>query len=856
MHSKAWFDQYSIENKGLYYKLSLIFGLFFIVPVLGFLYFAVKYEILYDDYLPLFFVTLLIFFFFGFNILRRLFDSIHAISKNVSRGVAEDLPRTSTAEKVNEFDQIIQAFQSLECELKNKLQHLDRKSTELATLKELSDLCYMTYNSEDLLYLTLERALKLVDADIGSAMILNRPGRDAFIIEATIGLSEFGKKGTEVFFDDSIARYAVLNKAPLLVENIETDERFGRQARARYATKSFICMPLKSMHDVIGVLTISRRKAERIFTQADVDVLTPLLGSAAFTYDNLSLMKENETLRKHLISLGMISRSITSSLKGSELMHALFQEMKKNIPFDLVAILGFDANNTRNLTVMDYMSFIPVTFNRGDSFPYGGSFFDAVIKQLHAVFIEAKQDFKTIIEQRLLQHEEAHSTLAIPLKAEGKIIGVLLLYNISQDEWINHVDFINLMSDHLVEAMEKDRMLGAMIKRDQELETLRLIGITLSSSMFRLAEMLSYTMEMIKTAIDVEAGYLLLIEKDALTFAAAFNFDLDKLQRIKLPQGEGIAGYVAHRGLPVITHQARRHPHFSGIVDRETGFTTRSILAVPMISQGHVIGVIEILNKKEGLFTAEDEQLLQSVATSVTIALENARLYEETVAMAEKERGIRHVFQKFVPKAVVDKIITGSDQDGPIIEEFKTLTLLNIDIRGFSPLAKKIGPQKTVAMLNHFFSVMGNIVFDHHGIVDKYLGDGFLALFGAPAASADDADNAVLAAREMRQAMAEVNRFCKSQIDAELTIGLSIHTGEVVVGNIGFEKKMDYTVIGDAVNFVFKLQALCKEWPNDILLSETTVHAAKSRFDLDQIGLFEIESAREKLKIYRLVLNA
>ena len=97
---------------------------------------------------------------------------------------------------------------------------------------------------------------------------------------------------------------------------------------------------------------------------------------------------------------------------------------------------------------------------------------------------------------------------------------------------------------------------------------------------------------------------------------------------------------------------------------------------------------------------------------------------------------------------------------------------------------------------------MGGIVFKHHGIVDKYLGDGFLAIFGAPVSSIQDADNAVAAAIEMRESIAEVNDYCLKETGDPVVVGISVHTGEVVVGNIGFDKKMDYTVIGDSVNTV------------------------------------------------------
>jgi len=220
--------------------------------------------------------------------------------------------------------------------------------------------------------------------------------------------------------------------------------------------------------------------------------------------------------------------------------------------------------------------------------------------------------------------------------------------------------------------------------------------------------------------------------------------------------------------------------------------------------------------------------------------------------MADKERGIRKLFQKFVPREVVDKIIVGKDTGKPIIEESKVVTLLNIDIRDFSLLSKKIGPKKTVDMLNYFFSIMGDIVFEHQGIVDKYLGDGFLAVFGAPVSSPSDAENAMMAALEMQRRMGEVNEYCQNKYKDKLFAGMVVHSGEVVVGNIGFEKKMDYTVIGAAVNFVFRLQELSRKWPNNILLSETTYNEVEATLKEKMIKISESEENIESMRIYRI----
>jgi adenylate cyclase len=155
------------------------------------------------------------------------------------------------------------------------------------------------------------------------------------------------------------------------------------------------------------------------------------------------------------------------------------------------------------------------------------------------------------------------------------------------------------------------------------------------------------------------------------------------------------------------------------------------------------LGLSELRIDRVSDFVPNDEDLLQSIASSVSTALENANPYKETVSMAENERGIRRMFQKFVPKEVLDQILHGSEAGVEMVEQLKTLTLINIDLRGFSGIARRLGPQKTVSLLNHYFSVMGSIVFQNKGIVDKYLGGGFLAIFGATVSSMNDAENAI-----------------------------------------------------------------------------------------------------------------
>jgi len=854
---KTMFDL-SMESKGLYYRLSIIFALFFFVPLLGLLYFGLKYNLLEDHILPVFILALLTSSLAGYVLIRRTFDGIRNTSKTISASLTKDINGFKQPTTADELQGIVQSFRTVENELRNSFSNLEKRTSQLSTLKELSDLCYVTFDSADLFAITLERALKLTYADVGSVLILEGKERETFVVHATYGLGDIVKIGDRVNFATSIAKFAVINKSPLLIGDIETDNRFGRGNRPHYATKSFLCMPLKGIQEVFGVLTLSRRESDIPFTSEDTDVLTPLLSNAAFTYDNLSLVKRGRKNRQQLATVTAISKTLGSSLRNSELLHAVLNRFQEDVPFDIAVIMEIRKDIPDQAGVLDILSPIPIGLDRNGGYNFAGSSIEGVIRQGNILAIDRPSAMQHPLEQELFVKPGIHDALLAPLKIGGVVTGILALGAFRADALNGLEEQVEEIAFLLSLAIEKNRLSSSVNKRDREMASIQQIGSILAASTFDRQEVLKHTMDMIRTIVNVEAGSLLLLEGDELSFKVAFNVDpaIDTtiLNSFRVRLGQGIAGYSAARGEPIIVRDTQGSRHFTPDFDRQTGFRTRSALCVPLISRGKVLGVIEILNKISGDFNDDDLHLLQSIATSVSIALENSQLYRETLSMAEHERGIRKMFQKFVPREIVEKIIHNTGEEKPLIEELKILTLLNIDIRGFSTLSKKIGPQRTVAMLNHFFTCMGDIVFNHGGIVDKYLGDGFLALFGAPISSATDADNAAAAALEMQTTLSSVNNFFTEDLEKPLTMGISIHTGEAVVGNIGFEKKMDYTVIGDSVNAVFRLQELTKSLPNGILISEKTLQAVvESILDVREIGKCDVGSTLGELRIYELL---
>ncbi|MEI6154104.1 MAG: hypothetical protein WCQ90_08455, partial [Deltaproteobacteria bacterium] len=151
-----WLNEVSLKNKNLYYKLYIIVGLFFVFPVFGFLFYAYKYDIIYDESLRIFLIAFLIFSFLGFLLLRSIFNKVVAISNTISEKISSDISGIRLDDGEDELANIVQSFNAIESKFKSTFAQLEKNSSKISTLKELSDLCYITYDPEELMYITLE----------------------------------------------------------------------------------------------------------------------------------------------------------------------------------------------------------------------------------------------------------------------------------------------------------------------------------------------------------------------------------------------------------------------------------------------------------------------------------------------------------------------------------------------------------------------------------------------------------------------------------------------------------------------------------------------------------------------------
>jgi len=184
------------------------------------------------------------------------------------------------------------------------------------------------------------------------------------------------------------------------------------------------------------------------------------------------------------------------------------------------------------------------------------------------------------------------------------------------------------------------------------------------------------------------------------------------------------------------------------------------------------------------------------------------------------EKRVRSTMARYMSKEVADQLLEAGESE--LIGKDQTVSILFSDVRGFTTIAESIGARETVAMLNSYFTEMVDVIFAHKGILDKYIGDAIMALFGAPFAGPNDADNAIATANQMLVELASLNLKRTAMGEKPIDIGLGISTGDVIVGNIGSIKRMEYTVIGDSVNLASRLEGANKVYGSKILFSEFT----------------------------------
>jgi adenylate cyclase len=293
----------------------------------------------------------------------------------------------------------------------------------------------------------------------------------------------------------------------------------------------------------------------------------------------------------------------------------------------------------------------------------------------------------------------------------------------------------------------------------------------------------------------------------------------------KLSVSRTITRKVMKDQVAILSQDAKTDEQFQG-AESIVSQGVRSTICAPLLTQSSVHGVLYADRLDPfAAFKPDHLELISAVAAQTAVAVETIRAHERLA----REEVARANYSRFMPEYVVKQLLENPDSF-KLGGANQTITVMFADIRGFTSFSEHENPEKVVGLLNQYFSAMSEVIFEHGGTLDKYIGDGLMALFGAPTATPNDAANALRTAVAMQRRIVSLNEELIAAGYGTVAVGMGLHTGEATIGYIGSERRSEYTAIGDTVNLASRLESNTKG--GQILISEATRQAAGDIFPL------------------------
>jgi adenylate cyclase len=274
----------------------------------------------------------------------------------------------------------------------------------------------------------------------------------------------------------------------------------------------------------------------------------------------------------------------------------------------------------------------------------------------------------------------------------------------------------------------------------------------------------------------------------------------------------------------------------------------RSAMCAPLVGKDQLFGVLYVDNlEKASAFTQDELNVFALVAAQAGAAVDNAMAHEKIAQQSLQ----RSALERFLSPEVVEMVVANPDiRLGGVNQE---VTVMFADIRGFTTMSETMEPGRVVEILNEYFTRVTDVIFDNGGTLDKYIGDAVMAVFGAPISKGNDAAAAVNSAMQIQRLLIELNRDAAAREWPELRVGIGINTGNAIAGNIGSPRRLDYTVVGDAVNTAQRL--MTNAAGGQILISESTAKKlgkTGKTIDLERLPELKVKGRSEAVPVFRV----
>ena len=635
-----------LADQQVYYGLVMAYGLLFVLPSLGFINFAYKYDFFTDQQIAYYFLSILVFSYLGFFILRTHADRLRNISKNLEQSVPQGQVDSSTSQ-TNELNRIVTSFQELVDRLEKNNQALESRAGQLRSFGELTDPNSAIIPANALLKLGLQKACEGIGARRGWLLMLDDSRRHHFTVASEINKNGDATKreGIQIPFGETNAREAVSGRRPLFLAGSIWQEKLSdlndQMAQDQGTT---MIVPLATGRDVFGVMCLEAKEESSSFSSADLEFILPLVSCLSYRYENLQLENRVAIQTDQFNCLSAFNRICNKGLVQGKVFQLLVTELRNYMDVK-VSFLALSDAALEYLKVLEVASEEPIFLRRGMTLPLRQSLFKLVLEENRQIYQKEVVGKLGPLEARWFRELGINSCYLAPFRIQGVNAGILFVGSESKDGFSNPQQVILQQAcEYLGLAIHNQMLLQQIDEQGRELEALNRIGSVVTSSVFDLDEVLNQVGALIDQMIAVEAGAIYLREQDGLAVKKSFGTRGSRLEPFKVKSIEGICGYVMSRGESVLVRDASQNPHLSSLDRSFSGTKARSILCVPMVAGEEVVGAIHMWNKEGGSFTAHDNKVMKAVAASLATTVASSRLQklcERLTAMEVQDRETR-----------------------------------------------------------------------------------------------------------------------------------------------------------------------------------------------------------------------
>ncbi len=559
------------------------------------------------------------------------------------------------------------------------------------------------------------------------------------------------------------------------------------------------------------------------------------------------------------------------------------------------------------------------------------------------------------------------SILCAPIRTvKGEIIGVLQMLNKQQGQFTEaHLRLLEDMTQLTAMALRSRQFVERMhAAREQEMRFLDVVADVTSD--IDLGTMLLKVVTEAARMLEADRATLFLNDEKTNELFSRVAMG-DSVGEIRMPNHLGIAGAVFKSAQTINIPHAYADLRFNPAFDKRTGYFTRSILCVPIMNKaGKTIGVSQVLNRRGGPFTSDDEVRLKAFTAQLAISLESAKLFDQVqqvknynesmlqsmtngvitlsdtgavvtcnaaslrilktspaeilnkkaeeyfaepnawvmdrVKVVEKtlqndsvmdaqyvaggetmsvnlttqplmstddkgaakrigtllmfedlssEKRMKSTMSRYMDPRLADQLMAGGED--ALGGKSATVTVLFSDVRNFTGITEELGAHGTVRLLNEYFTIMVECIQKRGGMLDKFIGDAIMAAFGLPLPHGDDEDRAVMTTISMIEDLRAWNAERLGNGKKPVDIGIGLNTDNVVSGNIGSPRRMDYTIIGDGVNLASRLESACKQYGARILISEMTYKRLKGTYRVREADRVVVKGKTEAVNVYEVL---